>query len=234
MDYPLKKTLSIIIPVFNEEKTIQKILGKIEGVHLPGIKKEVIIVDDGSTDNTKEILKSLKNSHLILYHNRNQGKGSAILTALPHAKGDYIIIQDADLEYDPADWPRMLEELEKDKNVGAVYGSRNLENKTRGYFHYYLGGRFLTALINLFFHGNLTDVNTGCKLFRSEALKSLSLKSIGFEFCEEVTIRLLKKGALIKETPIHYYPRTFQEGKKITFRDGLIGVWTIVKNYFSK
>jgi len=221
------KTLSIIIPVFNEEKTIAEILRRVTEVSLSSIKKQIIAVDDGSTDKTAGILKKFSSECLILRHLKNLGKGAAIKTALPHLTGDYAIIQDADLEYDPADWAKLIAAM--DKNTAAVYGSRNLNTGSRGYPHYYLGGRFLTWLTNFLFKSDLTDINTGYKLFRTDFLKSLDLQSNGFEFCEEVTCKTLKRGGLIKEVPISYHPRTFQEGKKITVRDGLIGIWTIIK-----
>ncbi len=228
------KTLSIIIPVFNEEKTIGRIIQAVERVDLGNIKKEIIIVDDGSTDQTPALLKNWEQKYAVLRHSRNQGKGAAIKTALPYIHGDYVIIQDADLELDPEDWPLMIKALENER-VDAVFGSRNLGDSGRGYFryyHYYFGGRLLTFLINLFFGAKLTDINTGYKLFKTGVLKSLDLKSRRFEFCEEVTIKLLKNGYIIKEVPIHYYPRTFKEGKKTSAKDGLIGIWTIVKNIF--
>ncbi|MBI3046391.1 MAG: glycosyltransferase family 2 protein [Candidatus Harrisonbacteria bacterium] len=224
------KTLSIIIPVYNEKNTIAEILRRVASVNLSPIQKQIIIVDDGSTDKTPEILEKLSSEYLVLRHQKNLGKGAAIKTALPHLTGDYAIIQDADLEYDPADWPRMLTVM--DENTAAVYGSRNLGNAGRGYFHYYFGGRSLTFITNLFFGSHLTDINTGYKLFRTDFLKSLNLKSNGFEFCEEVTCKILKRGGLIKEVPVRYQPRTFKEGKKISFKDGLIGIWTILKYRF--
>lgn len=225
------KTLSIIIPVYNEENTITGILRQVTAVNLGLIQKQIIAVDDGSTDKTAEILKKLSSGYLILRHEKNLGKGAAIKTALPHLRGEYTIIQDADLEYDPADWPKLLAAL--DKNTAAVYGSRNLGPALRGYSHYYFGGRFLTWLTNFLFQSRLTDINTGYKLFQTDLLKSLKFKSRGFEFCEEVTCKILKRGGSIKEVPIAYHPRTFKEGKKISWKDGLIGIWTIIKNYFN-
>ena len=224
------KLLTVIVPVYNEEKTIAKILDKIEAVSLPGWKKEIIIVNDGSTDQTGAILKKLESRYLILRHPKNLGKGAAIKTALAKTNGEYVLIQDADLEYDPADWPKILKAL--DEKTAAVYGSRNLGGAGRGYFHYYFGGRFLTLLTNFLFKSNLTDVNAGYKLFWTNILKSMDLKSRGFEFCEEVTCKILKNDGVIKEVSVSYSPRTFKEGKKITARDGLIGIWTIIKNKF--
>ncbi len=227
----MNQILSVIIPVFNEERTIAKIIQAVEKVDLGGWQKEIIIVDDCSVDGTRKILKQWENQYTILYHDRNLGKGAAIRTALPEVKGDFVLIQDADLEYDPKDWPVLIKAL-GDQSTAAVYGSRNLNKSGRGYLTFYFGGRFLTLLMNLLFNSQLTDINTGYKLFRTEVLKSLDLQSDGFEFCEEVTAKLLKRGYRIKEAPISYRPRTFQEGKKISFADGLIGIWTILKNRF--
>lgn len=224
------KTLSIIIPVFNEEKTVAEIIQRVESIPLPGFQKQIIIVDDGSADKTAEILKKFGSKYLVLRHPKNSGKGAAIKTALPHLNGEYTIIQDADLEYNPNDWPKLLAAM--DEKPAAIYGSRNLGHTGRGYLPYYLGGRSLTFLTNLLFRSKLTDINTGYKFFRTDFLKSLNLQSNGFEFCEEVTCKILKRGGVIKEVPISYQPRTFQEGKKISFKDGLIGIWTIVKNRF--
>ncbi|MDP3999752.1 MAG: glycosyltransferase family 2 protein [bacterium] len=223
------RILSIIIPVFNEEQTIESILRRVEQINLDNIRKEVIVVDDGSADKTRTLLKGWESKFTVLYHERNQGKGSAIKTALSLAHGDYTIIQDADLEYDPKDWPQLLRAIEEEK-VAAVYGSRNLGPAKRGYFFFYWGGRLLTRLMNFWFRSQLTDINTGYKLFRTDILKSLNLQSRGFEFCEEVTAKLLKRKYAIKEIPIGYSPRTFTEGKKITSWDGLVGIWTILKN----
>jgi len=227
----MAKILSIIIPVYNEEKTIEKILEATEKTQLPNFKKEILIVDDGSTDGTREILKKLAAKYQVLFHKRNRGKGAAIKTALHFVKGDYVIIQDADLEYDPADWQKLIETAEQSPKA-VIYGSRNLGTAGRGYLPYYLGGRLLTSLVNLLFRTRLTDINTGYKLFPTEILRTLNLQSNGFEFCEEVTCKILKRGNVIKEVPIGYRPRTFQEGKKISFWDGLIGIWTIIKNRF--
>jgi len=221
-------TLSVIIPVFNESATIGKIIEKVAAIPLPGIKKEIIIVDDASTDGTQEIISQWNNQYTILRHRKNCGKGAAIKTALSYVHGDYVIIQDADLEYDPGDWQLMLAALKTDANC-AVYGSRNLRPEKRGYLPFYLGGVLLTRIINLFFKTNLTDINTGYKLFPANLLKSLNLKSGGFQFCEEVTVKLLKRDITIKEVPIGYQPRTFKEGKKISVLDGLIGLWAIFR-----
>jgi glycosyltransferase involved in cell wall biosynthesis len=153
----------------------------------------------------------------------------AIQTGLKAVSGQAVIIQDADLEYSPADWPRLLKELKSDP--GAVYGSRNINPKKRGYFHYVLGVWLLTKLNNLLFGSRLTDTYTCYKLFPVQVIKSIPLTSHGFEIEAEITAKILKKGLTIKEVPINYSPRKFSQGKKIRFWDGLLGLWTIIKNW---
>jgi len=225
--------LSIIIPVFNEKNTIEEILKRVISAPTFDYKKEIIVVDDGSNDGTEKLLKNLnkKFNFILLKHAKNSGKGFAIKTGLEKASGDLVLIQDADLEYDPKDYQALLRAFGKDSPV--VYGSRNLGKAKRGYFLYSLGGRSLTFFLNLIFGSKLTDINTGYKLFRTDILKKINLKSHGFEFCEEVTAKVLKSGYPIKEVAIHYYPRKFSEGKKLRFRDGLIGFWTILKYRFT-
>jgi len=228
--------LSIIIPVFNEEKTIGKILKCVVNAPLLNWEKEIIVINDGSTDNTEVVIEELRKSlSEIIYikHLQNHGKGAAIKTALHYISGDFVIIQDADLEYDPNDYQKLVSLIEKGYNV--VYGSRNLDKKTkRGYFFYFLGGKIITTFCNLLFHSRLTDINTGYKLFQSEIIKSLNLESNGFEFCEEVTAKILKRKIPIKEVAINYYPRTFKEGKKIRFKDGIRAILTLLKFKFIK
>ena len=224
------KKLSIIVPVFNERETIEKIIKRVIVAPVFDYQKEIIVVDDGSNDGTEKILKKLKENFnfILLPHYENSGKGAAIKTGLKQATGNLVLIQDADLQYDPDDYQKLLMAFD-DKTMPVVYGSRNLGKAKRGYFLYYLGGKLLTTFLNLLFGSNLTDINTGYKLFRADLIKNINLQSSGFEFCEEITAKILKAGYSIKEVPIHYYPRKFSEGKKIRSLDGLIAIWTIIK-----
>jgi len=229
----INKKLSIIIPVFNEESTIEEIIEQVKNVPVFNYEKEIIVVNDGSNDKTGEILENIKEKYdlIILRHNKNMGKGKAIRTGLKAVTGSAVIIQDADLEYNPQDWTSLLKEL-NNSNIGAVYGSRNINSKKRGYFHYVLGVKFLTFINNFLFKTKLTDIYTCYKLFPTHLIKSIKLNSNGFEVEAEMTAKILKKGLLIKEVPISYNPRKFKQGKKIRFKDGLIGIWTIVKYRF--
>ncbi|MFH1461095.1 MAG: glycosyltransferase family 2 protein [Patescibacteria group bacterium] len=231
------KKLSIIIPVLNEETTLVQILKQVYQAPSLDFEKEIIVVDDGSTDRSGVILENLKDKYqlIVLRHQQNLGKGEAVQTGLAAATGEAIIIQDADLEYQPEDWPKLLKKLESGQpEIGAVYGSRNINPERRGYFRYVLGVWFLTLINNLLFGAKLTDVYTCYKLFPANLIKSIPLESDGFEIEAEITAKILKKGYQIKEVPISYYPRKFQQGKKIRFRDGLKGLKTMIKWRFRK
>ena len=222
--------LSIIIPVFNEKSTIEKILDILEKTDLGDVSKEIIIVDDGSRDGTREILKKYENRHKIVYHERNRGKGAAVRTGLQIMSGDYAVIQDADLEYNPADFKRMLEYVAAN-NAEVVYGSRRLgkrKSPTAGW-QYYLGGLFLTFLTNFLYGTKITDEATCYKMVSRSALEKLNLCSVGFEFCPEITAKIARQKIIIHEIPIDYMPRSRAEGKKIKLRDGFIAVWTLLK-----
>ncbi len=225
----MNKILSIIIPVFNEEKTVKEVIEKVEKVNVLDWKKEIIVVNDGSNDNSKqEIEKTARefNDLKIINLPQNKGKGAAIKLGLEKASGDYVLIQDADFEYDPNDIPNLLKGLDG-KNV--VYGSRNFSKSQRGYFLNYTGTRLLNFFINLIFGEKLTDVMTCYKIFPTNLLKSFDLESAGFDFEIEATIKTLKAGYKIKELPIHYRPRKISQGKKIRLLDGIICLWTIIK-----
>lgn len=229
------RLLSIIIPVFNEEHTISRILQEATQQNLRELdwEKEIIVVDDGSRDKTGEKIASWihetpehERGVRMVRHGDNRGKGAAIRSGLGYATGDAVLIQDADLEYNPADIPRLLGAF--GEGVDAVFGSRNLAPTGKGYWHFVVGVKVLTMFTNILFHAHLTDVYTGYKLVRTEQLRACKLACNGFDIEAEITAKLLKRGAIIAEVPIHYFPRAFREGKKIRARDGIIGAWTIL------
>lgn len=223
-------TLSIIIPVYNEEKTLKQAIEQVFNVSILGYNKEVIVVNDGSQDRSNEILDKLQNKYDFVYlkHDKNKGKGAAIKTGLKKVTGDLILIHDADLEYDPNDWKGLLEKF-KDPEIKVVYGSRNLKPKRKGYKRCALGVKILTNLINFLFKTQLTDTYTCTKIFRTDVIKSLNLKSNNFDIEAEMTVKILKKKINIIEMPINYYPRSYEQGKKIKIWDGISGVWAIAK-----
>lgn len=226
------KKLSIIIPVYNEIGTLEKILKKIEEIYIP-VEKEIILIDDGSTDGTRELMRNFTDKYKIIFHEKNLGKGGAVHSGIKAATGDYIIIQDADLEYDPNDYIKLLEEAEKGK-YKAVYGSRNLMSNPRFKKSYYYGGKMITFFANLLYGAKLTDVNTCYKMINTEVARSLNLEQTNFSFCEEVTAKLIKNKYEIKEVPINYYPRKFDDGKKIRATDGIRAIVTLLKYRFTK
>ncbi len=222
--------LSVLIPAYNEINNIQNILNKIGEVTIP---MEIIVVDDGSTDGTRELLNTLKSDKIkVVFHEKNQGKGGAIRTAIAHSKGDIIIIQDADLEYDPQDYYKLIPVIESGKEK-VVYGSRFLNKQNKhSYFSFFLGGQVVTWITNILYFQNLTDEPTCYKVFDAKLLKSIKLNCTGFEFCPEVTAKIAKLGYKIPEVPISYYPRSISEGKKINWKDGVEAIWVLVKYRF--
>lgn len=229
------KILSVIIPSYNEGGTIRDILERVVSVTLPfSIQKEIIIVDDGSNDQTGTFVKEFIGNHpgaLVKYiaHDQNQGKGKAIRTGIEYVTGDYVVIQDADLEYDPNDFSLLLPALYSGE-YSVVYGSRFLNKRNRhSYASFYWGGRFVSFVTSCLFGQRLTDEPTCYKMFRTSLLKSLPLHCTGFEFCPEVTAKVLRRGYKIKEVPISYAPRSVEEGKKIKWTDGLEAVWILLK-----
>jgi glycosyltransferase involved in cell wall biosynthesis len=223
--------LSIVIPCYNEKDTILELLKRVEAVDLGEIEKEIIIVDDKSTDGTRELLAE-NTSHKVVFHECNMGKGYALRTGFKHVTGDIVIVQDADLEYDPNDYRQLVEPI-ADGKAKVVYGSRERQRNLRGGAIFFLGGKFLTFLTNLLYGSRLTDEPTCYKVFDRELLQSIPLTCKRFEFCPEVTAKVLKRGIKIEEEPISYYPRSKIEGKKINWRDGIEAVWTLFKYRFT-
>ena len=220
--------ISVVMPVYNELGTIDEIVSR---VHAIALDKELIIVDDGSTDGTHQRLKIIENSKenvKVFYHSANQGKGAALRTGFKAVTGDIVIIQDADLEYDPKEYPKILEPL-LDGRADIVYGSRFLGGPHRVlYFWHYVGNKFLTLLCNMMTNINLTDMETCYKAFRSTVLKDITLKSNRFGFEPEFTVKAAKKNFRIYEVPISYSGRSYSEGKKITWKDGFSTIFTII------
>lgn len=226
--------LSVIICVYNERDTILTVLERVQAVDLgPNWEKEIVVVDNFSTDGTREILREIDQPNVeVVFHSRNLGKGSSVRTAIAHVSGDYAIIQDADLEYDPQEYTLFLERVTED-HPAAIYGSRTLGG--RAVYEYaanYLGVRFLTGLTNLLYGAHLTDVATAAKMVRTDVLKSLKLTGAGFDLDFELTDKLLRAGYEIVEIPITYQPRTIEEGKKIRPWDGLWALRVIIRDRF--
>ena len=234
------KTLSVVIPVYNEKNTVLKLIEAVKKVHLKDLEKEIILVDDFSTDGTRELLQGLEQNQgslRVLFHTGNRGKGAALRSGFAEAQGDFVIIQDADLEYNPEDYSLLLEPL-LDGRADVVYGSRFLGNRPHRvlFFWHYVGNKFLTLLSNMFTNINLTDMETCYKAFTKEALRKIlpKLSSSRFAIEPEITARVAKEDLRIYEVGISYSGRTYAEGKKIGWKDGLSALWAIIKyNLFS-
>ncbi len=219
--------LSILIPVYNERATILEILKRVQAVPF---EKEIIAVDDGSTDGTRELLAQVQGV-TVIYHERNQGKGAAIQTALQRATGDIIVIQDADLEYDPRDYKQLVEPIVEER-AKVVYGSRFLGPRMAMFFWHMIANKILTLITNILYDAILSDMETGYKAFRADVIKGIRLRSRRFDFEPEVTAKILKRHIRIFEVPISYYGREYSEGKKIGLKDGFVAVWTLLKYRF--
>lgn len=237
--------LSIIVPVFNEEKTIADVLKRLNSVIIPGVMKEIIVVDDGSTDVTALVISNFTppaggSNFKIIQHKKNQGKGAAVRTGIKQATGDYILIQDADLEYNPNDIEKLLEPVKKSRAT-VVYGTRlkrlpdlARDERTFRFFLHYIGNRFLSFLTSILYGQWITDMETGYKLFPRKALNRIELRARSFDFEPEITTKLLKQGFNIIEVPIKTNPRGYDEGKKLhTVRDGFIAFWTLLRFRFT-
>jgi len=241
--------LSVVMPVYNEIGTIAEILRRVRAVQLAvpvgygpenGIavqfEREIVIVDDGSTDGTREILHTLEGEPdvVVVFHEHNQGKGAAVRTGLQHASGDVMLVQDADLEYDPRDYPALLQPIVEGRSQ-VVYGSRFRGGPTRAMFFWHMAGnRFLTLVTNVLYDTILSDMETCYKVFTREVAEQLDLKAPGWGFDPEITAQILKRGYRIYEVPISYTGREFEEGKKISWRDGITVLWTLIRYRFTR
>ncbi|MGH9049817.1 MAG: glycosyltransferase family 2 protein [Acidimicrobiia bacterium] len=224
---PYRK-LSVIVPVFNERNTVVEIVRRMRAVDLP-LDREIVLVDDGSDDGTRAVLSQLGDSTVrVVLHPDNRGKGAAVRTGLANVTGDVVVIQDADLEYDPEDWPKLLAPMLKGR-AQVVYGSRFTgEHRNMLYLHW-LGNRFLSFVTNVLYNTTLSDMETCYKMFDRRVLEEITLRADGFEFEPEITAKVLRQKIRIYEVPISYAGREPEEGKKITWRDGFVALWTLVK-----
>jgi dolichol-phosphate mannosyltransferase len=222
--------VSVIVPVYNEAAHIDELL---QAIHASPVKKEIVIVDDGSTDGTREKLQALPHTGdiTVIFHEKNYGKGAAIRTGLAYAHGEYVLIQDSDLEYDPQDYPALLRPLATGK-ANVVYGVRP-DRPERG-LRFFLGAKLLTHLTNLLYGAGIHDEATCYKVFRRSLLEQVQLNCRRFEFCPEVTAKLSRMGEKISEVPISYHPRSKDEGKKIRHADGWQAIWTLLRYRFGR
>jgi glycosyltransferase involved in cell wall biosynthesis len=221
--------ISFLVPVYNERSTVLEVLERLEAL---GLDRQIVVVDDGSTDGTGDVLRKWHAVHPddVLLHQANAGKGAALRAAIPHVDGDIVVIQDADLEYDPADVPALIEPILRGA-ADVVYGSRLSGGRPqRAYLFWHLvGNRFLSLLTGVLYNTTLSDMETGYKAFRSEVLRSLDLRENGFSIEPEITAKVCKQKLRVYQLPISYYGRTYEEGKKITWRDGFRAIWVLLR-----
>ncbi|RAI15631.1 MAG: glycosyl transferase [Candidatus Melainabacteria bacterium] len=226
------KKITVLIPVYNELNTLEIILKKVEETNLCGLEKEIILIDDYSTDGTRDILKKLESKYKVLYHDKNMGKGAALKTGFANMTGDIVIIQDADLEYEPKDYENLVKEV-YEGNADIVYGSRLMGKPDDSFIWTHLwGNRLITFVANILYGQKLTDIETCYKVFRRELLDGVDVKSHRFDFEPEITAKMLKKKAKFMELPISYSGRGHDEGKKITWKDGFGAIWALIKYRF--
>jgi len=224
--------LSVVMPVYNERTTIEEIIGRVLSVP---IRTQLIVVDDGSKDGTRDILSALRAKHgfTLIFQEKNQGKGAALRRGFAEASGDLVVIQDADLEYSPEEYPPLIELICQGR-ADVVYGSRFLGRHRVFLFTHYLGNRLLTTITNVLYNTMLSDMETCYKVMRLEVLKSMTLQSDGFGIEPELTAKIFKRGYRVYEVPITYDGRGYEEGKKITWRDGVVALWVLLKYRFTE
>jgi glycosyltransferase involved in cell wall biosynthesis len=232
--------IAVVIPVFNEEETVVELVGRVKAIDLSPLSKEIIIVDDGSTDNTRNVLSTLEDVKVI-HHAKNGGKGAALKTGIKHATGEAIIVQDADLEYHPKDYKTMVKPI-VDGSADIVMGSRFITNKIKffvtenrtPFFSHYIGNKMIIWTSNLLFNKRFTDYEGCYKCFRKDMFDSLNIGENGFAIDNELLSKAFRKGMRVVEVPIHYTPRLYSDGKKITWKDGVKMLWTIIKWRFKR
>jgi glycosyltransferase involved in cell wall biosynthesis len=227
------RKLTVVVPVYNERNTLVEVLRRMRAVELPdGIEKEIIVVDDGSTDGTRDVLRQLGDSTVrVVMLDKNQGKGAALRAGFAHATGEFVLVQDADLEYDPEDWPKLLNPVLRGR-ARVVYGSRFTGERRNMLLLHWIGNRFLSMTTNVLYNTTLSDMETCYKLIERTLIEEMKLSSNRFDIEAEMSAKILKRGVRIYEVPISYSGREFDEGKKITWRDGFSALYTLVKYRF--